>query len=187
MVSTNDLKKGTVLKIDGELFSVVDFQHVKPGKGGAFVRTRIKNMKKGTTIDRTFRAGEKVEDVRLETRSMQYLYDEGDTLVFMDTESYEQESIPKSAIGDAINFLKEQDIVDIAMYNGEPITIEPPNFVVLKVTYAEPGIKGDTATNVQKPVKLETGAEIKVPLFVNEGDFIKVDTRTGVYVERVKA
>ncbi len=186
MISTNDLKKGTVLKIEKELFSVVDFQHVKPGKGGAFVRTKIKNMKKGTTIERTFRAGEKVEDVRLETRSMQYLYDEGETLVFMDTSSYEQESIQKSAIGDALMFLKEQDIVNIAMYEGEPVTIEPPNFVTLKVTYAEPGIKGDTATNVSKPVKVETGAEVRVPLFVNEGDMIKVDTRTGEYVERVK-
>jgi elongation factor P len=186
MISTNDLKKGTVLKIEKELFSVVDFQHVKPGKGGAFVRTKIKNMKKGTTIERTFRAGEKVEDVRLETRSMQYLYDEGETLVFMDTDSYEQESIQKSAIGDALMFLKEQDIVNIAMYEGEPVTIEPPNFVTLKVIYAEPGIKGDTATNVNKPVKVETGAEVRVPLFVNEGDMIKVDTRTGEYVERVK-
>jgi elongation factor P len=186
MISTNDLKKGTVLKIEKELFSVVDFQHVKPGKGGAFVRTKIRNMKKGTTIDRTFRAGEKVEDVRLETRSMQYLYDEGETLVFMDTDSYEQESIQKSAIGDALAFLKEQDIVNIAMYEGEPVTVEPPNFVTLKVTYAEPGIKGDTATNVSKPVKVETGAEVRVPLFVNEGDMIKVDTRTGEYVERVK-
>ncbi|MCP4138582.1 MAG: elongation factor P [bacterium] len=186
MISSNDCKKGTTIKMDGELFTVVDYQHVKPGKGPAFVRTKLKNVKKGTVIDKTFRAGEKVEDVRLEKRSMQYLYDEGDSLVFMDTEDYEQESIPKAAIGKAIDYIKEEDIVDIAIYEGEPVTIEPPDFVVVEVTYAEPGAKGDTATNVLKPVKIETGAEVKVPLFINQGDKIKVNTQTGEYVERVK-
>lgn len=186
MISCNDFKRGTTIKLDGELFSVVEFQHVKPGKGGAFVRTKLKNVKKGTVVDKTFRGAEKVEDIRLERRPMQYLYDEGDCLVFMDTESYEQESILKTAIGNAINYLKEEDIVDITFYEEEPVTIDPPASVVLKVTYAEPGAKGDTATNVLKPVKVETGAEVRVPLFINEGDLVKINTETGEYIERVK-
>ena len=186
MISCNDFKRGTTIKLDGELFSVVEFQHVKPGKGGAFVRTKLKNVKKGTVVDKTFRGAEKVEDVRLERRPMQYLYDEGDCLVFMDTESYEQESILKESIGNALSYLKEEDIVDITFYQEEPVTIEPPASVVLKVTYAEPGAKGDTATNVLKPVKVETGAEIRVPLFINEGDLVKINTETGEYIERVK-
>lgn len=186
MISSNDFKRGVVIKIGGELFSVVEFQHVKPGKGGAFVRTKLRNVKKGKIIDKTFRGGEKLEDVRLERRPMQYLYDEGDSLVFMDTENYEQESILKDAIGDAIRFIKEEDVVDITIYEGEPIAIEPPATVILKVTYAEPGAKGDTATNVLKPVKVETDAEVKVPLFINEGDFVKINTQTGEYLERVK-
>ncbi len=186
MISTNDLKRGTVLKIDGTLFSVVEFQHVKPGKGGAFVRTKLRNVRKGKVIDKTFRAGEKVEDVRLESRSMQYLYEEGDSVVFMDTETYEQESIPKEAIGDAITFIKPEDVIDIALYEGEPVSVVPPASVILKVVYAEPGAKGDTATNVLKPVKVETEAEVRVPLFINEGDYIKINTQTGEYIERVK-
>ena len=186
MVSVNDFKKGLVIKLDGELYSVVDYQHVKPARGAAFVRSKLRHVKRGGIVDRTFRGGEKVEDVKLIKRPMQYLYEEGDSLVFMDTESYEQESIPKKAIGDALQFMKEEDIVDIAMYEGEPITVEPPQFVVLKVVYAEPGVKGDTATNVLKPVKVDTGAEVRVPLFVNEGDYIKVNTQTSEYVERVK-
>ncbi len=186
MISSNDFKKGTVIKLDGELFSVLGYQHVKPARGNAFVRTKLRNVKKGSIVDKTFKGGEKLEDVRLENRPMQYLYDEGDDLVFMDTESFEQESIPKSAMGDAIDFIKEEDVVNIAIYEGEPISIEPPNFIEAKVTYAEPAVKGDTATNVMKTVQIETGAEVKVPLFINEGETIKVDTRTGEYVERVK-
>ena len=186
MISSNDFKRGVVIKLDGELFSVVEFLHVKPGKGGAFVRTKLRNVRKGTVVDKTFRGGEKLEDVRLERRPMQYLYDEGDALVFMDTESYEQESIPKEAIGDILKYIKEEDVVEITIYEGEAIAIDPPASVVLKVTYAEPGVKGDTATNVLKPVKVETGAEIRVPLFINEGDFIKVNTENGEYIERVK-
>jgi elongation factor P len=186
MISSNDFKRGTVIKLDGELFSVVEYQHVKPARGAAFVRTKIRNVKKGSIIEKTFRGGEKVEDVRLETRPMQYLYDEGDSLVVMDTETFEQESIAKDAVGDALKYIKIEDVLDITIYENEPISIEPPNFVTLKVTYAEPGVKGDTATNVLKPVTVETGAEIKVPIFVNEGETIKVDTRTGEYVERVK-
>ena len=186
MISVNDLRRGHVIKMDGDLFSVVERQHVKPGKGGAFVRIKLRNVKKGTVIDRTYRAGERVEDIRLEKRPMQYLYSEGDAVIFMDTESYEQEHIPAAAIGDALKFIKVEDIIDIAMYEGEAVTIEPPLSVVLKVTYAEPGVRGDTATNVQKTVKLETGAEVKVPLFVSEGDYIKINTETGEYIERAK-
>lgn len=186
MISVNDFKRGVVIKLDGELYSVIEYQHVKPARGAAFVRSKIRHMKKGSVVERTFRGGEKVEDVKIVKRQMQYLYEEGDSLVFMDTESYEQESIPKKAIGDALKFIKEQDMVDIAMYEGEAITVEPPQSVVLKVIYAEPGLKGDTATNVLKPVKVETGAEVRVPLFINEGDMIKINTETGEYLERVK-
>ena len=186
MISVNDFKRGVVIKLDGELYSVIEYQHVKPARGAAFVRSKIRHMKKGSVVERTFRGGEKVEDVKIVKRQMQYLYEEGDSLVFMDTESYEQESIPKKAIGDALKFIKEQDMVDIAMYEGEAITVEPPQSVVLKVIYAEPGLKGDTATNVLKPVKVETGAEVRVPLFINEGDHIKINTETGEYLERVK-
>jgi len=187
MVSVNDFRKGMVIKLDGVLFSVVDFQHVKPARGAAFVRSKLKNVIKGSVVDKTFRGGEKVEDVRLDKRPMQYLYDDGDALVFMDTETYEQESIAKDAMGDAFRFIKEEDVVDITIYEGEPISIEPPLAVVLKVIYAEPGAKGDTATNVLKPVKVETDAEVKVPLFINEGDLVKINTQTGEYIERVKS
>lgn len=186
MISVNDFTRGVVIKLDGDLFSVIEYQHVKPARGAAFVRSKLRNVRKGSVVERTFRGGEKLEDVKLIKRSMQYLYEEGDSLVFMDVESYEQESIPKKAIGDALRFMKEEDMVDIAMYEGEPITVEPPATVVLKVTYAEPGAKGNTATNVLKPVKVETGAEVRVPLFVNEGDYIKINTETGEYQERVK-
>jgi len=186
MVSVNDFKRGMVIKLDGDLYTVIEYQHVKPARGAAFVRSKIKNIKKGSTVEKTFRGGEKVEDVKLIKQSMQYLYDEGDNLVFMDTETYEQEAIPKEAIGDAIKFIKVEDVVDIAMYEGEPITVDPPASVVLLVTYAEPGVKGDTATNVLKPVKVETGAEVRVPLFINEGDYVKINTETGEYLERVK-
>jgi len=186
MVSVNEFKKGMVIKLDGELFSVIDYQHVKPARGAAFVRSKLRNVKRGSVVDKTFRGGEKVEDVKLIKRPMQYLYDEGDTLVFMDTQSFEQESIQKKAIGEALQFIKVEDIVDIAMYEGEPITIDPPASVILRVVYAEPGLKGDTATNVLKPVKVETDAEVRVPLFINEGDYIKINTQTGEYIERVK-
>jgi elongation factor P len=186
MISINDVKKGTCVKIDNNLFTVVDFQHVKPGKGGAFVRTKLKNLNKGTTIDMTFRAGEKVEDIRVETRAMQFLFSEGDSIELMDTESYDQISISKKLIGDLLLYVKESDLVTVMMHDEKPITIEPPTFVNLKVIYAEPGVRGDTATNVTKKVKVETGAEIAVPIFVNQDDMIKIDTRSGSYVERVK-
>lgn len=186
MISINDVKKGTCLKMDGNLFTVVDFQHVKPGKGGAFVRTKLKNLAKGTTIDRTFNSSEKVEDIRIETRPMQYLYSEGDSIELMDTESYDQISVDKKIIGDCLEYVKESDILTVMMHDDKILTIEAPTFVTLQVTYAEPGVRGDTATNVTKKVKVETGAEIAVPIFVNQDDFIKIDTRDGSYVERVK-
>ena len=186
MVSSNDFKRGMAIKVDGDIYTVVEFLHVKPGKGGAFVRTKLKSLTKGSTVDKTFRGGEKIEDIRIENRTMQYLYDEGDSLVFMDTESYEQESISKDMVDDILDYIKEGEMVQISTYNDKPISIEPPTFVNLKVVYAEPGVKGDTATNVTKPVKVETGAQIYVPLFVEEGDTIKIDTRKGEYVERVK-
>lgn len=186
MISSNDFKRGIAIKLDGDIYTVIEFLHVKPGKGGAFVRTKLKSLTKGSIIDKTFRGGEKVEDVRIEKKPMQYLYDEGDDLVFMDTETYEQESISKSFIGDIMGYIREGDLLDISVYDGKPISVEPPTFVELKVVYAEPGAKGDTATNVTKIVKVETGTEINVPLFINEGDIIKIDTRKGEYVERIK-
>jgi elongation factor P len=186
MISSNDFRRGVVIKLDGDLFSVVEYQHVKPARGNAFVRTKLRNVKKGSIIDRTFRGGEKLEDVRLERRPMQYQYDDGDHLVFMDTESFDEVPISKDTVGDIMKYLKEGDVMEMAFYQEEPISFDPPASVVLKVVYAEPGVKGDTATNVLKPVKVETGAEIKVPLFINEGDMIKVNTETGDYIERVK-
>jgi elongation factor P len=186
MMTSNDFRRGTVIKVDGDICSVLEYQHVKPARGNAFVRTKLKSLTKGTIFDKNFRGGEKVEDVRIEKRKMQYLYDEGNVLVFMDSKTYDQESISIEYVGDILDYIKEGDEVDIALYEGKPISIEPPIFVVLRVTYAEPGIRGDTATNVMKSVKVETGAQFSCPLFINEGDLIKVDTRTGEYVERVK-
>lgn len=186
MITSNDFKKGMAIKVDNNIFTIVDFQHVKPGKGAAFVRSKLKNIMKGNVIDKTWRAGEKVEDIRVEKREMQYSYDNGDAYVFMDTETFEEMYVSRELAGDIFNYIKEGDTVEISIYEEQPIIVEAPLFVELEVTYAEPGVKGDTATNVQKPVKLETGAEVNVPLFVNQGDFIKVDTRTGQYVERVK-
>ena len=186
MISSNDFKKGMAIKINSDIFTIVDFQHVKPGKGAAFVRSKIKSLTKGTVIDKTFRAGEKVEDIRVEKRGMQYSYDEGDCLVFMDTETYDEFRVNKDIIGNLLDYIKEGDTVEISVYEEKPISIEPPIFVELLVTYAEPGVRGDTATNVNKPVTVETGAQINVPIFVNQDDIIKIDTRTGEYVERVK-
>ncbi|TAL30722.1 MAG: elongation factor P [Spirochaetes bacterium] len=186
MITSNDFKRGVVIKLDGELFTVLEYQHVKPARGAAFVRTKLKSVRRGSVVDKTFRGGEKIEDVHIESKTMQYLYQEGDGLVFMDMESYEQESIGMEAVGNILDYIKEGDTVAMSYYEGRALTIEPPTFVALKVVYAEPGVKGDTATNVTKPVKLETGAQVHVPLFVNEGDVLKIDTRTGEYVERVK-
>ena len=185
MIIANDLRRGVIIKVGDELYVVLGFQHVKPGKGGAFVKAKLRNIKKNITIEKTFRAGEKVEDIFIEKRKMQYLYNEGDNSVFMDLENYEQESIPDELIEEEIQFLKEGQEIDVSFHEGEIISVELPTFVELKVTHTEPGLKGDTATATFKPATIETGARTQVPLFVNEGDLLKIDTRTGEYIERL--
>ena len=187
MADTSDFRNGLIIKFKNDLYSIVEFQHVKPGKGGAFVRSTLKNLKTGKVLDNTFRAGEGVEVVRVERRKYQYLYREANFLVCMDNDTYEQINIPIELFGDGVNYLKESEEVDI-LFNGEEIiNVEIPIFVNLKVVETEPGFKGDTATGATKPAKLETGATVNVPLFINEGDILKIDTRVGVYVERVKS
>jgi elongation factor P len=185
MADTSDFRNGFTMTFDGDIFSITDFQHVKPGKGNAFVRTKLKNMKTGAVIDRTFRSGDKVEEVRVEKREMQFLYADGETFHFMDLETYEQLPIPAAQIGDGTKLLKENDNAFILMAEDKSIGVELPNFVELKIQHTEPGIKGDTATNATKPATLETGAVVMVPLFVNQDDTLKIDTRSGDYVERV--
>lgn len=186
MISTAEFRNGAKIEIDGEPFVIVEFQHVKPGKGGAFVRTKLKSLKTGNVIDRTYRSGEKVETPNLEERTMQYLYNTGEEYFFMDSESYEQFSLTSDHIGDGAKWLKENLIVQVLYHNGEPINVEVPMFVELKVVKADPGVKGDTASGGTKPATLETGAVVKVPLYLEEGEVIKIDTRTGEYLERVK-
>lgn len=186
MADTTDFRNGLIIKFKNDLYTIVEFQHVKPGKGGAFVRTLLKNLKTGKVLDNTFRSGESVEIVRVERRKYQYLYRDAEFLVCMDNDTYEQINVPAELFGDGIEYLKESVEVEIA-FNGEAIiTVEPPVFAFLKVTSTEPGFKGDTATGALKPAVMETGVTVNVPLFVNEGDLLKVDTRTGAYVERVK-
>lgn len=186
MADTADLRNGLIIKFKNDLYTVIEFQHVKPGKGGAFVRTMLKSLRTGRVLDNTFRSGEGIDVVRVERRKYQYLYRDQDFLVCMDNETYEQINVPVELIGDGINYLKESVEVEI-MFNGEEIiSVEPPVFAYLKVIETEPGFAGNTATGAVKPAKLETGASVNVPLFVNEGDVLKVDTRTGEYVERVK-
>ena len=182
-ISSNELKNGWVLDVDGELVSVVSFQHVKPGKGGAFVRTKLKSLAKGTVVDKTFRAGEKLERVTTETKNMQMLYEDGDGLVFMDGETYEQVTVPKASI-EAVDLIAPNSEVQVLFVRDAPFRAEPPASVELQVTQTDPGVKGDTVSNVTKPATLETGATVNVPLFVNEGDRIKVDTRTREYMSR---
>ena len=186
MVSTTEFRNGLVIRMDGELYTMVEFQHVKPGKGGAFVRTRLKNVITGRVIDRTFRSGEKVEDVRLEKKQVQYLYKGEGEYVFMDMASYEQFPAAETVVGDAADFMKEGMDVEILFQGDSPIGVDLPIFVELEVVKTEPGVKGDTASGGSKPATLETGAVIQVPLFLEEGERVKVDTRTGIYVERVK-
>ncbi|MCC7264951.1 MAG: elongation factor P [Candidatus Latescibacteria bacterium] len=185
MADTSDFRNGFTMLLDNALVSIVDFQHVKPGKGSAFVRTKLKNVTTGAVLDRTFRSGDKVEEVRLEKRQMQYLYAEGDTFHFMDTETYEQLVIPASLVGEGAGFLKENEMTYVLIALEKPIGVELPKFVELKVTQTDPGMRGDTATGAVKPATLETGAVVNVPLFINQGDVLKIDTRTGDYVERV--
>ncbi|HKA03879.1 MAG TPA: elongation factor P [Acidimicrobiales bacterium] len=184
-ITTNDLKNGMTLELDNGLFTVVDFQHVKPGKGGAFVRTTLRNARTGAVIDRTFRAAERVEQAILEKKDMQFLYSDGDDYVFMDTVTYDQLNVAPAKLGDAANYLVPQANANLAMYQGEIVSVEIPASVELAVTETEPGIQGDRVSGARKPATLETGKVIQVPLFVNTGDRVRVDTRTGEYITRV--
>jgi len=184
--ATSEFRKGLKIELEGEPYIIVDFQHVKPGKGGAFVRTKLKSLVTGNVIDRTYRSGEKVDTPDLEEKTMQYLYREGDAYHFMDTESYEQLVLTGNQLGNNSKFLQENVEIKIVLHNGKPIGVELPTFVELKIVQTDPGLKGDTAAGGTKPAKLETGAVIQVPLFLNEGDAIKVNTETGAYIERVK-
>ncbi|HET8734999.1 MAG TPA: elongation factor P [Pricia sp.] len=188
MASTSDIRKGLCIRYNNDIYKIIEFLHVKPGKGPAFVRTKLKSVTSGKVLDNTFSAGHKIEDVRVETRSYQFLYKEGETYHFMNTDDYNQIALQESAL-DTPDLLKEGEIVTI-LFNTEdamPLSVDMPAHVVLKITYTEPGVKGNTATNATKPAKVETGAEINVPLFINEGDKIKVDTSSSSYMERVNA
>src|SRR5690554_6037681 len=182
---TADIKNGAVLKIDGQLWTVVEFQHVKPGKGGAFVRTKLKNVVTGKTVDRTYNAGTKLDFENVDHRDFSYLYQDGDGYVFMDSTDYDQITIPDTIVGDAKNFLLENQPVTIALNNGNPLYLDLPASVVLEITYTEPGLQGDRSTGGTKPATVETGYQIQVPLFLEEGTKVKVDTRTGEYLGRV--
>jgi elongation factor P len=186
MYSTADFKKGLKIEIDGAPYTIVEFLHVKPGKGGAFVRTKIKNLMTGKVLDQTFRSGEKLKRPDLAEREMQFLYREGDSFYMMDNETYEQLALTSEQLGDAVLYLIENLNLKVLFFNQQPVAVEIPNFVELTVAQAEPGVKGDTASGGTKPATLESGAVIQVPLFINEGDQVKVDTRTGTYIERVK-
>ncbi|MGH8901235.1 MAG: elongation factor P [Egibacteraceae bacterium] len=184
MVSTNNLKNGMTLKIDGALWRVDYFQHVKPGKGGAFVRTTLKGVQSGKTVDRTFRAGEDVEQAILNRRSLQYLYRDGDAYVFMDTETFEQAFVPSVALGEATRWIKEGEVIDLIFHGGEVVDVNLAANVELEVADTEPGIQGDRVSGATKPATLETGAVVQVPLFINPGERVKVDTRSGGYISR---
>lgn len=185
MIMAGDFRKGVTVEIDGQVWSIADFQHVKPGKGAAFVRTRLKNVMTGAVLERTFSPTDKYPKAHIETKEMQYLYSDGELYYFMDIETYEQIPLNHDQVEDAIDFIVENETVKVRFFKGNPFSVEAPNFVELTVTHTEPGFKGDTATGTTKPVELETGYKINVPLFVNEGDRIRVDTRTGEYMERV--
>jgi elongation factor P len=185
MASTADIKNGVVLNIDGQLWSVIEFQHVKPGKGGAFVRTKLKNVVTGKVVDRTYNAGAKVDIENVDRRDFTYLYNDGDGFVFMDATDYDQITVPAAVVGDAAHFMLENQSVTIALNNGNPLYVDLPASVVLEITYTEPGLQGDRSTGGTKPATVETGYEIQVPLFLETGTKVKVDTRTGDYLGRV--
>ena len=185
MIMAGDFRKGVTVEIDGNVWNIVDFQHVKPGKGAAFVRTKLKNVMTGAVLERTFNPSDKYPKAHIETKEMQYLYNDGDLYYFMDIESYEQLALNREVVEDAINYIVENMNVTVRFFKGSPFSVDAPNFVVLTITECEPGVRGDTATGANKPATLETGARVTVPLFVNEGDKIRVDTRTGEYMERV--
>ena len=184
MISAGDFRNGITFEMDGNVVQVIEFQHVKPGKGAAFVRTKYKNVITGAVVERSFNPTDKYPTAYIERKDMQYLYSDGDLYYFMDMETYEQQPIDKSKLGPAFQFVKENMEVKVLSYKGNVFGVEPPNFVELEVTETDPGFKGDTATNATKPATLETGAEIKVPLFINQGDMTCIDTRTGEYMER---
>lgn len=184
MVTAGDFRNGVTFEMDGNVYSIIEFQHVKPGKGAAFVRTKIRNVISGAVTEKTFNPNDKYPIAFIERKDMEYLYNDGDLYYFMDSETYEQLPISPNVLGDNFRFVKENMVCKVLSYKGNVFGIEPPNFVELQVTETEPGVKGDTATNVTKPATLETGAEIKVPIFINEGEMIRVDTRTGEYMER---
>ena len=184
MITAGDFRNGVTFDMEGNVYQIVEFQHVKPGKGAAFVRTKIKNVITGAVVEKTFNPSDKFPTAFIERKDMQYLYNDGDLYYFMDLESYEQLPVNQSQLSDNFKFVKENMEVKILSYKGNVFGIEPPNFVELEVTETDPGFKGDTATNATKPATLETGAEIKVPLFINQGDMIRIDTRTGEYMER---
>lgn len=184
MIVAGDFKNGVTFEMDGQIFQVVEFQHVKPGKGAAFVRTKLKNVITGATVERTFNPTDKMEKAHIERKDMQYLYNDGDLYYFMDMESYEQLPLNGQTIGDSLKFVKENIVVKVLSYKNNVFGIEPPTFVELEVIDTDPGYKGDTATGATKPATVETGAVIKVPLFISQGDAIRIDTRTGEYMER---
>lgn len=185
MVVAGDFRNGLTFEMDGQVFQIIEFQHVKPGKGAAFVRTKIRNVITGATVERSFNPTDKFERAQISKRDMQYLYSDGDLYYFMDEETYEQTPLNANSIGDALKFVKENMTCKVLFFKEQVIGIEPPIFVELEITQTEPGFKGDTATGANKPAVVETGAQIKVPLFVNQGDIVRIDTRTGEYMERV--
>lgn len=185
MISAGDFRNGVTFEMDGQVVSIIEFQHVKPGKGAAFVRTKLKNIKSGGVVEKTFRPTEKCPQARIDRKDMQYLYSDGDLYNFMDVETYEQIALDSETVGDALKFVKENEMVKVCSHNGGVFAIEPPLFVELEITETEPGFKGDTATGATKPATVETGATVNVPLFVELGDKIKIDTRTGEYLSRV--
>lgn len=185
MISASDFRKGATFELDGQVFTIVDFQHVKPGKGAAFVRTKLRNVITGGVTERTFNPTEKYPEAIIERKEMQYLYNDGELYYFMDMNTYDQIPLNHEKVEDTIRYLKENMFAIIKFYKGESFSVEPPNFVELEVTETEPGLRGDTATNVLKPATVETGASFMVPLFINTGDKIKIDTRTGEYMSRV--
>ncbi len=185
MISAGDFRNGVTFDLDGQVFRVVEFQHVKPGKGAAFVRTKLKNVITGAVLERTFNPTEKVQEAQIDRKEMQYLYNDGDTYYFMDNETYEQLPLSKDELGDTLNYLLDNMNIKVLSYKGKVFGVEPPMFVELEVTYTEPGFKGDTSTGASKPATLETGYQVNVPLFVEIGNKVRIDTRTGEYMERV--
>ena len=187
MVSAGDFKNGLTIQMDGGIWQIIEFQHVKPGKGAAFVRTKLKNIVSGGVVEKSFRPTEKFETAHIDKRDYQYLYKDGDLYNFMDMESYEQIALNADTVGDSLKFVKENEVVKLLSHQGNVFSIDPPLFVELEITESEPGVKGDTATGATKPAIVETGAQVMVPLFVNQGDTIKIDTRTGEYLSRVQS